>query len=462
MAFSGVNAGDFAQTNTCGTSVAAGASCTISVTFRPTAGGSRTATLAITDNAAGSPHTVGLAGTGTVSPPAVGLSPSSLSFGNQVVNTTSGARGVTLTNTGGSSLTISGVALSGANAGDFAQTNTCGTSVAAGASCTISVTFRPTGAGSRSASLAITDDAVGSPHTVALTGVGTTATVSLSPTSLAFGGQLLGTSSGAQAVTVTNTGTATVTISSLTLGGAQAGDFSKSDTCNASVAVGASCTINATFRPTGAGARSGSVSMTDNASGSPHSVALSGTGTDFALGPAPGASSSASVAAGQTASYALAVTPVNGFTGTVGASCSGAPAAAVCTATPTSVSINGGAANLSVSVTTTARAAVVPPLHLRYPPLVPVAVLGLAAMLVVLARGYGKQGRRVWRLATVSLGVLVMAGVVSLGGCAGLASSSSPPPPPPGSGTPAGTYTLTVSASSQGVARTTSLTLTVQ
>src|SRR5437868_4869362 len=110
--------------------------------------------------------------------PVVSLNPTSLSFGNQQVNTTSTAQTVTLTNSGNADLTISSIGLTGTNAGDFAQTNTCPSSsstLAAGANCTISVTFTPTATGTRSASVSITDNASGSPHTVALSGSGTSA-----------------------------------------------------------------------------------------------------------------------------------------------------------------------------------------------------------------------------------------------------------------------------------------------
>jgi chitodextrinase len=109
---------------------------------------------------------------GTSTSPVVSLSRSSVDFGNQAVGTTSNASMVTLTNIGGSTLTISSIAITGAQSGDFAQTNTCGGPLAANGSCTINVTFAPTVAAARSASLSITDNAPGTPHTVTLTGTG--------------------------------------------------------------------------------------------------------------------------------------------------------------------------------------------------------------------------------------------------------------------------------------------------
>ena len=287
ISLAGTNPGDFAQTNTCPLSpstLAASATCTISATFSPTASGSRSASVSITDNASGSPHNVSLSGTGVTPAPAVTLTPSSLTFSSQVVGTSSAAQKVTLKNSGTADLTINSIGLAGTNAGDFAQTNTCPSTLTAGESCTISATFTPTAISSRSASVSITDNASGSPHTVALSGSGTSApapVVSLSPTSLSFSNQNVGTTSAAQTVTLTNSGNAALTISSIGLAGTNPGDFVQTNTCptgSSTLAAGSNCTISVTFTPTTSGSRSASVSITDNASDSPQSVALSGTG----------------------------------------------------------------------------------------------------------------------------------------------------------------------------------------
>jgi hypothetical protein len=173
ISITGTNATDFSQTNNCPASLNPGQSCTITVTFTPTAAGTRTATVAVVDNAMGSPQTVALSGTGVTQIPAVSLNPTSLSFGAQSLSTTSTTRSIVLTNTGTGTLTVSGVSLTGTNPGDFAQTNNC-TSVAAGLTCHIDVTFTPTATGLRSASVSIADNATGSPQIAALTGVGIT------------------------------------------------------------------------------------------------------------------------------------------------------------------------------------------------------------------------------------------------------------------------------------------------
>src|SRR5207245_15942 len=126
------------------------------------------AALSISDNAAGSPQTVTVSGSGTV----VSLSAASINFGSQPVGKTSGPNTLTLTNTGQVTLTFQSITITGPNPGDFAQTNTCTSAIAAGANCTLSVTFTPTKKGGRSAAVSIADSGGGSPQTVSLTGTG--------------------------------------------------------------------------------------------------------------------------------------------------------------------------------------------------------------------------------------------------------------------------------------------------
>jgi hypothetical protein len=199
----------------------------------------------------------------------VSISPTSLGFGSRVTGTTSPAQPVTVTNnaTAAQSIAVS-------IAGDYAQTNSCGTSLAAGASCTINVTFTPTATGTRTGTLTIT--VAGVANTVGLTGTGTAPGPALSPNpaSLAFPSTVVGGTSASQSVTVTNTGTASASISGI----ASSGDFAQTNTCGTSLAVSASCTISVTFRPTAGGARTGAVTITSNATNSPTSIGLSGTG----------------------------------------------------------------------------------------------------------------------------------------------------------------------------------------
>jgi probable HAF family extracellular repeat protein len=267
ISIAGTNAADFTQTHTCGSSLAAGASCSISVTFKPTAAGTRTAALSVSDNVAGSPQKVTLSGIGTTAK----LSPTILSFGTVAIGTTSPAKTVTLTNVGTTTLTISGIAITGVNPGDFAQTHTCGSSLSVGASCSISVTFKPTASGTRTAALSVTDNAAGSPQTVPLGGIGTTAR--LSPTRMIFECRNV-INAGCQCLTertatLSNLGSATLNITAITI----TGPFHEGNNCGTSLAPGHSCAISVTWSRINGG---GTLSVFDNASGSPQQVSLFG------------------------------------------------------------------------------------------------------------------------------------------------------------------------------------------
>jgi hypothetical protein len=267
--------GAFSQTNTCGTSIAAGGSCTVTAKFAPTATGSASGTLTVASNATNPSLTVALTGTGAAAGTAtLAASPTSLAFGNQTVNTTSAASTTTITNSGTVAATISSVSVTGA----FSQTNTCGTSLAAGATCTVSVKFAPTATGSASGTLTVASNATNPSLTVALTGTGVaagTATLTASPTSVAFGNQASGTTSAATNVTVTNTGTASATISGVSV----TGTFTQTNTCGTTLAAGATCTVSVAFAPTGTGAASGTLTVASNATNPSLTVALTGTGT---------------------------------------------------------------------------------------------------------------------------------------------------------------------------------------
>lgn len=273
IAITGTNYTDFAETNTCtNTTVAPQTSCSISVTFTPSLNGAETATVTITDNAPGSSHSLSLSGTGFPGGPAVALSPTSLTFLTTVLKSSSAPQNVTLTNVGTQTLAITSITASG----DFSQINTCNSSVAAGANCTISVTFTPTKIKTRTGTLSIADNALGSPQTVSLSGVGTQ--VQLSPASLNFGTVTVGSASSPQTGTVTNVGSSPLTIQKVSFTGADPQDFSQTNNCTGSLAKGASCTVNVTFKPTATGARTANLAITDPGGGSPQLVPLSGTG----------------------------------------------------------------------------------------------------------------------------------------------------------------------------------------
>jgi hypothetical protein len=313
----GANASSFVFGNNCGSSVAPGASCTIHGHFAPTTAGALTAAIIINDNAGGS-QTVALAGTGAA--PAASLSVTSLAFAPQTVGTASPSQPITLTNTGNATLTITSVALSGANTSSFVFINDCGSSLAPGASGTIHVQFDPAAQGSLTAALTISDNVNPSPQTVALSGIGQL--VALSVNSLSYGVQKVGTESASQSVTLTNIGSAPLAITSIKVTGPNASSFVFGNNLGSSLAAGATGTIHGHFAPAVTGPLAAAIVIVDSSPGSPQTIALSGTGIApqaslSALSLAYGfqqigtESASQSVTLTNTGSTALEVTAIN-------------------------------------------------------------------------------------------------------------------------------------------------------
>jgi hypothetical protein len=435
------------ESNNCIPAVAATSSCTINASFEPTLFGPQTGALAVTDDANNSPQTVTLGGTGLT--PVVSLSALSLTFAGQAVSTLSAPQTITLANAGNGALTPLTISVSG----DFAETNTCAASVAPNANCSISVTFTPSASGTRSGALTLTDNASNSPQTVTLSGTGAGPMVNLSSTSLTFSAQTVSTKSGPQTITLTNAGSAVLT----PLKFARTGDFAQTNTCGDSVAAGASCTISVTFSPLGAGTQSGTITVTDNASNSPQTVELSGTGMDFSMS---STTTSQTVTAGQTANYSLTESPEDGFTQTVNFACTGAPPLSTCSLTPSYLVETppgtGTMATVAVTVATTApsTALLAPPSGPLLPPGFTGAgrviwlygLLGLASVAVLAAT---RKRRAACLLAVCMLLALVWSA------CGGGSNNHLQTI----SGTPAGTYTVSVT----GTAATTStLTHTIQ
>jgi hypothetical protein len=279
----GTNATSFLKSaTTCGTSLAAAASCTVSVEFKPAAAGSLTGALSIADNATGSPQTVALTGNGVAATMTLSLSPASLTFASTVVGSTTAAQVVTIKNTGTAAVTLTSETITGTNASSFVKSaTTCGTSLAASATCTVSVEFKPTVAGSLTGTLSIADNATGSPQTVALKGTATASTtpiVTLSTTSLTFASTNVGIATNEQTVTLTNTGSVPVSITAVALGGTNPTSFEELTNCGSTLAASASCAFYVAFKPAAAGSLTATVSVTDNATGSPQKVTLAGTG----------------------------------------------------------------------------------------------------------------------------------------------------------------------------------------
>jgi hypothetical protein len=438
--------GDYSETDYCGTSLPPAGSCTLSVAFTPTAPGSRYGLVTISDDAQGSPQVISLTGTGLG--PAAFLNPATPTFPSEPVGVSSTAQIVTLTNQGNGALMIANIQITG----DFAQTNNCPASVAANASCTFNVVFTPTATGTRSGTLTITDNASGSPHSVALSGTGLgTPAVALSPATPTFPSEPVGVSSTAQIVTLTNQGNGALTIANIQI----TGDFAQTNNCPASVAANASCTFNVVFTPTATGTRSGTLTITDNASGSPHSVVLSGTGNDFTIAISP---TSETVKASATATYTLTVSPVGGaFNGAIQLACSGAPTQAICSVSPTAVTPGAKPGTVTVSISTRGSSAAANRLMSgRQQPIYAVWMqfqgLGLMGMLLAGSR----RGRK--KISTLIVLALLIAGVLFMSACAGgtgIAQQGGPKTDP-------GTYTLTVTGTSGALQHSVSLTLIVQ
>ncbi|HEY6292801.1 MAG TPA: choice-of-anchor D domain-containing protein [Terriglobia bacterium] len=436
-----------------GNSLDVGASCTVAVTFAPSAAGAQTGTLTLTDTASGSPQIVNLAGTGVTS--VVSLSPASLNFADQAVGINSAPLQVTLANSGAGPLTISSVSLGGSNPADFSQTNTCGTSVAGGANCTISVSFTPAASGGASATLSVSDNATGSPQTVSLTGTGVSPAVSFSPSTLNFGSQIVGTkSSTPQTVEVTNTGNATLTVNSITVSGTNASEFVllQQSPCGASIGAGTTCSIPLNFKPQMPGARSATLSIADNAPGSPQTVALSGTGASFSLSTSP---STATVNPGSGATYTVSVTPIGGFNAAVTLTCAGSPTYGTCSISPASVTPNGSAAATAMLTVSTLAPAAVPPAAQRLLPpgglFEAPRFIKLTWFIWLLAGGLAlvaitrSRARRTWAVLAAALVLAALWTSCASGPASGNANN------PANNGTPPGTYTVTISGTSSGI-----------
>lgn len=300
-----VNAGsNFSiSSNSCGPTLAPSASCTVNVTFSPAAAGGAAATLRFTDNAANSPQSVALSGTGVAAPPpppppgtpGAVVSPTTLAFADTTVGQSTASKPVTLTNNGDATLNISGVALVNNTPSNFTIASGCGAQLTAGSSCTVNVTFSPASAGAKTATLRFTDNAATSPQTVTLNGTGITGPppppqtpgAALSTTTLAFADTTLGDATPPKPVTLTNNGTAPLTISDISIVGADPNYSISSNTCPATLAVGASCQVAVVFNPHATGPHPATLRFTDNAPSGTQNVALSGTGLPVNPPPPP-------------------------------------------------------------------------------------------------------------------------------------------------------------------------------
>ncbi len=438
--------GDFSiAASTCGSSLAAQTACSLSIRFTPSAGGTRTGVLTVTDSAG--TQTAQLTGMGNA-PATDTLAPASLSFAQQAIGTTSAAQQVTLTNAGDVALTLIRASI---GAGDFAATNSCGASLNPHSTCAISVAFVPTAVGTRTATITVTDQFRS--QTVGLSGTGVAPPgVSLSPASLSFPATGVGLSAPAQTLTLTNNGGLPLHLANTSL---SAGFMIASSTCGSTLSPTASCNLVVVFSPTSAGAVSGTLTLIDDAPSGGQTTSLTGTGIDYTL--ATNGNTSVTIASGATATYPLLLSSLQNLSGSVALACPGAPANSVCTVSPSTANL-GGTYTISATVQTgqTQASSLARPRSLFDPRSSPAILAFLALPLGCLARK-----RRLTRLL---LPLVTLAALTCLAGC-GAAREI------PGSGgggggssstTPPGTYTLTVSASAAGLTRSVNLTLVVQ
>ena len=290
----------------------AGQSATFNVSFAPSSAGSASGNLTITSNASNPTLTVPLSGSG-VTPGTLGANPTSLSFGTVTVGNKQ-TLSETVTNTGGTSVTISQVTISGSG---FSFTGiTTPVTLTAGQSATFSVSFTPSSAGSASGNLTITSNASNPTLTIPLSGSGVTpGTLGANPTSLGFGSVTVGNKQ-SLSETITNNGGTSVTISQVAISGS--GFSFTGITTPVTLTAGQSATFSVSFAPSSAGSASGNLTITSNASNPTLTVPLSGSGvTPGTLGANPTSLSFGSVTVGNNKSLSETVTNTGGTSITI-------------------------------------------------------------------------------------------------------------------------------------------------
>jgi Beta-propeller repeat len=428
---------DFSQQNNCPLTLASQATCTITVTFAPSDTGLRKGAVSLIVNGGVLNQTVSITGTGL---PVLAATPSTLTFATPVGS--SSLQSVTLMNQ-----STSAQSFNLAVTGPFAiNSTTCVSPLAAGAQCVVSVSFQPISPGLQTSALTAALTGI-PPEAINLTGTGTSPNAILSPNALVFGRTVEGVASAAQTITLTNSGTAPLNSLALTLSGANAADFSFTTTCGSAVPAGQTCSIAVVFKPSLLTSEGATFNLASNASGSPASVPLSGTGAapDFY---ATAASTATSVTAGAPATYNLTIQADPGLTGTATFACSGLPAYATCTFAPASVPLTGNATSVLTVTTSQTQTAAVTPTIARFE-----AVSVAALLLLPFVR---RRPRR------TLFGFLLVSALTGLSGCSSAPSAGTSTPAPVTNLTPKGTYTLTVTESSATVSHTLPLTLTVQ
>lgn len=191
--------------------------------------------------------------------------PASETFARQAVDTTSPARTLPVLNNRNAAVTMDGFAFTGTDPTDFAEASTtCGSTLAARKMCKVEITFTPSETGDRSGVLNVNDSATGSPQTAHLSGTAVLQ-ATVSPVSLKFAAQNVGTTSAPQNVTLTNNLSTALAINGITFAGADPGDFGETNTCSGSLSPPGTCFVSVTFTPTKAGTRTAKMHVNDGA-----------------------------------------------------------------------------------------------------------------------------------------------------------------------------------------------------
>ena len=443
----GQNSSSFASnTAICPATLNAGDSCTAQVAFTPSTSGQLNAAFVISSSTRGvNPVQVTLTGVGQQGS-GIAVAPGVLSFTQPVIGQASAPQTVTLTNT--SSVTATALVLTTAAPFSIAQT-TCGTSLAAGASCTAAIVFTPSANATISGALNITSSGLSSTASVVLNGVGGAAgSLAIQPSSLNFPTTGVGSTSTIQPVTLTNSGA--IVLNSLAVS-ASTGFQVASTTCGSTLDLGTSCTVQLAFAPTAAGQQSGTLTISSASLLSNQQVTLSGMGFDFSI--ASSGPSSQSVASGQAATYSITVTPMSGSTGTFAFSCSALPGNSACTFNPPSETLAPNTTGtVAVKIATgisTASALNTLRSSRALPPICALLLLPLTSV------------RRRPKLFLLLLLFSITFPVTSCAGAGGGGGAAPPSGGSSGNNTPAGTYSVVVTATSNGIAHKTTLTLTV-
>jgi hypothetical protein len=433
-------------TTTCGATLTNGGSCTLQVIFNPAAAGAGSASLAVSSSTAGvKAVSVPLSGTGQT-PAGLNVSPPQLVFPVVPPGQSSASQTVTLTNTNGSAATS--LALMATAPFSLVQ-DTCGTTLAVGASCSTGVIFSPTLNGSYIGTLTIASPSLAASVIVALSGTGgTPGSVQTSPSLIDFSQTGVGLLSSPVTVTLTNP-SATSNLASFAVA-VTAGFKLVNNACPPTLAAGASCTVGVEFEPTSAGTASGSLTVSSQALATGASVPLSGMGFDFAV--ASSGSSSQTIASGQTADYKLVITPLLGSQGVFTLQCGSLPPYSSCTFNPASEGIPAnttGNEEVEIATGLTTSSA-----RLTRPSAWP--VLPLACGLVLLPFALGRRRRALLLMVLL----IILAGGVS--SCTQSSVGLSLPGSRTTSGiTAAGTYSIPITVTSNGVQHQVTLKLTV-